>query len=112
MVWGRLHSNPPYLAEAQTVFVLVSVLHLEIIERFALGRGRGQWPHALDEAGRQEAVVPELVAPALQDDSIPFTAPEFPRLCPFKVEQGFASRWWGRALETEHALLSSCRASA
>ena len=112
MVGGWLHSNPPYLAEAQTVFVLVSVLHLEIIERFALGRGRGQRPHALDEASRQEAMVPELVTPALQDDSVPFSTPEFPRLCPLEVEQGFAGRWWGRALETEHALLSSCLASA
>lgn len=65
MVSGWPRSNTPYLAEAQTVFVLVSVLHLEIIECLALGRGWGQRPHALDEASRQEAMVPELVAPAL-----------------------------------------------
>ena len=65
MVRGRPCSNTAYLAEAQTVFVLVSVLHLEIIECLALGRGWGQRPHTLDKDSRQEAVVTELVAPAL-----------------------------------------------
>lgn len=101
-VWGRPRSNPPYLAEGQTVLVLVSVLHLKIVERFALGRGLGQGPHTLDVAGGQEAVVPVLIHPVPQDDDIPLAEPEVPGLLVLITVQSFAIGRLGKALKAEH----------
>lgn len=69
----------PYLSEGQTIFVLVSVLHLKIIQGFALGQSLWQGPDTLDVAGWEEAmsplqlpVVPVLIHLTPQDDDVPF----------------------------------------
>lgn len=69
----------PYLSEGQTIFVLVSVLHLKIIQGFALGQSLWQGPDTLDVAGREEAMsplqlpmVPVLIHLTSQDDDVPF----------------------------------------
>lgn len=89
-MWVAMFTGaPPYLGKGQTVLVLVSVLHLEIIKCFALGRGLRQGPNALDVAGRQEAVspmqlpmVPVLIHSAPQNDDVALAELEVARFFP------------------------------
>lgn len=103
--------RPPYLGEGQTVLVLVLVLHLEIIQGFALGRGRRQGPEALHIAGGQEAmctvqlpVEPVLVHPASQDDDVTLVELEVTRFFPFVTVEGFAVGKLGRILKAKHSI--------
>lgn len=66
-----------YLSEGEAVFVLLFVLHLEVVERFPLRWRLRQRPDALHVARRQEAVaavqlsmVPVLVHFPSQDDDV------------------------------------------
>lgn len=99
----------PYLGEGQTVLVLVLVFHFEIIQGFALGRGRRQGPEALHVAGGQEAVCPMqlpvepvLVHPAPQDDDITLVELEVTRFFPFVTVESFAVGKLGRILKAKH----------
>lgn len=85
----------PYLSEGQTIFVLVSVLHLKIVKCFALGQSLRQGPHTLDVAGWEEAMralqlalVPILVNFAPQDDDIPFVELEVTGFFPLIAVEG------------------------
>lgn len=102
--------RPSYLGEGQTVLVLVLVLHLKIIQGFALGRGRWQGPEALHVAGRQEAMCtmqlamePVLVHPASQDDDVALVELEVTRFFPFVTVEGFAVGKLGRILKAKHS---------
>lgn len=66
-----------YLAEGQTVFVLVFVFDLKVVQCFALRRGLAQRTQQLDVTRRQETmatveltVVPVVVHLAAQDDDV------------------------------------------
>lgn len=90
--WGS-----PYLSKGQTVFVLVSVLHLKIIQGFALGQSLWQGPDTLDVAGWEEAmsplqlpVVPVLIHLTPQDDDVPFVELEVTRFFPLIAVEGLA----------------------
>lgn len=87
----------PYLSEGQTIFVLVSVLHLKIIKCFSLGQSLRQRPDTLDVAGREEAMsalqlpmVPVLVHLAPQDDDVPFVELEVTRFFSLIAVEGLA----------------------
>lgn len=66
-----------YLAEGQTVFILVFIFDLKVVQCFALGGSLAQRTQQLDVTGRQEtvaavelAVVPVVVHLASQDDDV------------------------------------------
>lgn len=69
--------NKVYLCKGEAVFVLLFVLHLEVVERFPLRWRLRQRPDALHVAGRQEPVaaiqlsmVPVLIHFPSQDDDV------------------------------------------
>lgn len=108
---GSVHRGPPYLGEGQTVLVLVSVLHLEIIKCFALGRGLWQGPDALDVAGGQEAVspvqlpmVPVLVHPAPQDDNVALAELEVTGFFPLVTVECLPIGKLGKSLKVKHSI--------
>lgn len=87
----------PYLSKGQTIFVLVSVLHLKVIKCFALGQSLWQGPDTLDVAGWEEAVsalqlpvVPVLIYLAPQDDDVPFVELEVTRFFSLIAVEGLA----------------------
>lgn len=89
--------------------VLVSVLHLKVIQGFALGRDGWQGPEALHIAGGQEAVCatqlpvePVLIHPTPQDDDIPLVELEVTRFLPLVTVEGFATGELGRILKAKH----------
>lgn len=101
--------RPAYLGEGQAVLVLVSVLHLKVIQGFALGRGGWQGPETLHIAGGQEAVgaaqfpvEPVLVHPASKDDDVSLVELEVTRLLPLVTVEGFATGKLGRILKAKH----------
>lgn len=108
---GSVHRDLPYLGEGQTVLVLVSVLHLEIIKCFALGRGLWQGPDALDVAGGQEAMspvqlpmVPVLIHPAPQDDDVALAELEVAGFFPLITVESFPIGKLGKSLKVKHSI--------
>lgn len=91
-----------YLAEGQTVLILVLVFDLKVVQRFALRRRLAERTQQLDVAGGQEAVaavelavVPVVVHFASQDDDVTLGELEVARLFPLVRVEGFAAgqRW-------------------
>lgn len=110
-VGGNVHRGPPYLGKGQTVLILVSVLHLEIIKCFALGRGLRQGPNALDVAGRQEAVspmqlpmVPVLIHSAPQNDDVALAELEVARFFPLVTVERLPIGKLGESLKAKHSI--------
>lgn len=87
-----------YLAEGQTILILVLVFDLKVVQRFALRRRLAQRTQQLDVAGGQEAVaavelavVPVVVHFASQDDDVTLGELEVARLFAFVRVEGFAA---------------------
>lgn len=88
-----------YLAEGQTVFILVFVFDLKVIQRFALGWSLTQGTQQLDVTGRQEtmatvelAMVPVIVHLASQDDDVTLGKLEIAWFFSLIGIQGFPTR--------------------
>lgn len=88
-----------YLAEGQTVFILVFIFDLKVIQRFALGWSLAQGTQQLDVTGRQEtmaavelAVVPVVIHLASQDDDVTLGKLEIAWFFSFVGVEGFTAR--------------------
>lgn len=87
-----------YLAEGQTILILVLVFDLKVVQRFALRRRLAQRTQQLDVAGGQEAVaavelavVPVVVHFASQDDDVTLGELQVAWLFAFVRVEGFAA---------------------
>lgn len=88
-----------YLAEGQTVFILVFIFDLKVIQRFALGWSLAQGTQQLNVTGRQEtmaavelAVVPVVIHLASQDDDVTLGKLEIAWFFSFVGVEGFTAR--------------------
>lgn len=88
-----------YLAESQTVFILVFVFDLKVIQRFSLGWSLTQGTQQLDVTSRQEtmatielAMVPVVIYFASQDDDVTFGKLEIAWFLAFVGVEGFTAR--------------------
>lgn len=103
-----------YLAEGQTVFILVFVFDLKVIQRFALGWSLAQGTQQLDVTGRQEAMatielamVPVVIYFASQDDDVTLGKLEIAWFFAFVGVKGFPARQrWDVLKNTNKHLLS------
>lgn len=87
-----------YLAEGQTILILVLVFDLKVVQRFALRRRLAQRTQQLDVAGGQEAVaavelavVPVVVHFASQDDDVTLGELEVARFFALVRVEGLAA---------------------
>lgn len=88
-----------YLAEGQTVFILVFVFDLKVIQCFALGWSLAQGTQQLDVTSRQEtmatielAMVPVVIHFASQDDDVTLGKLEIAWFLAFVGIEGFTAR--------------------
>lgn len=88
-----------YLAEGQTVFILVFIFDLKVVQCFALGWSLAQGTQQLDVAGGQEtmatvelAVVPVVIHLASQDDDVTLGKLEVAWFFSFVGVEGFTAR--------------------
>lgn len=88
-----------YLAEGQTVFILVFVFDLKVVECFALGWSLAQGTQKLDVTRRQEtmaaielAVIPVVIHLTTQDDDIAFGELQISGFFPLIGVEGFTTR--------------------
>lgn len=95
-----------YLAEGQTVFILVLVFDLKVVQRFALRWRLTQRTQQLDVTRWQEAVaavelavVPVIVYLASQDDDVTLGKLEVARLFSLVGVEGLAAGQGRDALE-------------
>lgn len=98
-----------YLAEGQTVFVLIFVFDLKIIQRFALWWSLAQGTQQLDVASRQEtmatielAMVPIVIHFASQDDDVTLGKLEVAWFLAFIGVDGFTTRQRWDILKNTH----------
>lgn len=88
-----------YLAEGQTVFILVFIFDLKVVQCFALGWGLAQRTQQLDVTSGQEtmatvelAMVPVVIDFASQDDDVTLGKLEVTRFFSFVGVEGFTTR--------------------
>lgn len=98
-----------YLAEGQTVFVLVFIFDLKVVQCFALGWSLAQGTQQLDVTSGQEtmatvelAMVPVVVHLASQDDDVTLGKLEIAWFFSFVGVEGFTARQCWDILKNTH----------
>lgn len=98
-----------YLAEGQTVFILVLIFDLKVVQCFALGWSLAQRTQQLDVTRGQEtmatvelAMVPVVIHLASQNDDVTFGKLEIPWFFSFVGVEGFTARQCWYILKNIH----------
>lgn len=88
-----------YLAEGQTVLILVLIFNLKVVQCFALGWRLAQWAQQLDVTRRQEtmatvefAMVPVVIHLASQNDDVALGKLKIAWFFSFVGVEGFPAR--------------------
>ena len=103
-----------YLAEGQTVFILVLIFNLKVVQCFALWRRLAQWAQQLDVTRWQEtvatvefAMVPVVIHLASQDDDVALGELKIAWFFAFVGIEGFPTRQcWNILKENDRLMLN------